>query len=300
MKTFLANLTVTAALWIAPAACVVAQTDDVALAADTAAVADDAVVLLPDTAGVVAGTDPDEMFGVPHEPYNGDALPDPTHHIRPAEWIVPSSAAVLGALCVNTAWGKRVRNEMHEMLGAEQKLHTKVDNYLQYAPMVMAYGAYFAGWKGQHNLKDRTILLAMSAATMAAVVNVSKRAFKEQRPDSGAKNSFPSGHTATAFMGAEFLWQEYRTTQPWLGYTGYGLAALTGYLRMHNERHWVNDVVAGAAIGMLSTKFAYWLYPKIFHEGSSRGKGAKKRKVTAFGVPYCSSEGAGVNMALVF
>ena len=51
---------------------------------------------------------------------------------------------------------------------------------------------------------------------------------------------------------------------------------------------------------MLSTKFAYWLYPKIFHEGSSRGKGAKKRKVTVFGVPYCSSEGAGVNMALVF
>ena len=149
MKTLLANLTVTAALWIAPAACVVAQTDNVALAADTAAVADDAVVLLPDTAGVVAGTDPDEMFGVPHEPYNDDALPDPTHHIRPAEWIVPSSAAVLGALCVNTAWGKRVRNEMHEMLGAEQKLHTKVDNYLQYAPMVMAYGAYFAGWKGQ-------------------------------------------------------------------------------------------------------------------------------------------------------
>ncbi len=77
MKTFLANLTVTATLWIAPAACVVAQTDDVALAADTAAVADDAVVLLPDTAGVVAGTDPDEMFGVPHKPYNGDVLPDP-------------------------------------------------------------------------------------------------------------------------------------------------------------------------------------------------------------------------------
>ena len=44
MKTFLANLTVTATLWIAPAACVVAQTDDVALAADTATVADDAVV----------------------------------------------------------------------------------------------------------------------------------------------------------------------------------------------------------------------------------------------------------------
>ncbi len=171
---------------------------------------------------------------------------------------------------------------MHEMLGAEQKLHTKVDNYLRYAPMVVAYGAYFAGWKGQHNFKDRTILLAMSAATMAAVVNVSKRAFKEQRPDSGAKNSFPSGHTATAFMGAEFLWQEYRTTQPWLGYTGYGLAALTGYLRMHNERHWVNDVVAGAAIECSPRSSPTGSILRFSMREAAAGKGAKKRKVTAF------------------
>ena len=34
-------------------------------------------------------------------------------------------------------------------------------------------------------------------------------------------------------------------------------------MRIHNDRHWVNDVVGGAALGYLSTTFAYWLYPKI-------------------------------------
>ncbi len=278
MKSTLAHLTAVVMLWLATAASAAAQTEGDTIAASTFLASADTIVALPESA----------------------AQTDPTHHVRPAEWIVPGSAAVLSAVCVNAAWGKRVRNEVREMVGADEKLHTKVDDYLQYAPMVVAYGTYFAGWKGQHKLLDRTILLAMSAATMTIAVNVSKRLFKEQRPDTGAKNSFPSGHTATAFMGAEFLWQEYRTSHPWLGYTGYAMAALTGYLRMHNERHWINDVVAGAAVGMLSTKFAYWLYPKIFREGKSRKKGAKKQAVKAFGVPYASPEGAGVSMALMF
>lgn len=282
------------ALWFAAAACALAQTDS------TVTLAPDSAALLPDTAAVIAGVDGDGAFFVTPKDYNPYGICDPTHRIRPAEWIVPGSAAVLGALCVNTAWGKRVRREVKKVVDADMKLHTSADNYLQYAPMVVAYGAYFCGWKGQHNLKDRTILLAMSAATMAAVINVAKPLFKEQRPDTGAKNSFPSGHTATAFMGAEYLWQEYRTTHPWLGYTGYGIAALTGYLRMHNNRHWINDVVAGAAIGMLSTKFAYWLYPKIFHESTGRKGSSHKQRVAAFGVPYCGGGSAGVNMAMVF
>lgn len=296
MKHFVYTLIASAAMWAASATGALAQTEMSATAVPAPA---DTTLAMPDTAAVVAGVAGDEAFFV--EPKGAEAC-DPTHRPHIAEWVVPGSAAVLGAVCVNAAWGKRVRREVHDALVADRKYHTSADNYLQYVPMVAAYGVYFAGWKGQHCLKDRTILLAMSAATMAAVINVSKPLFKEPRPDSGAKNSFPSGHTATAFMGAEFLWQEYRTTHPWIGYTGYGIAALTGYLRMHNERHWINDVLAGAAIGMLSTKFAYWLYPKIFHERGSRtgGKNAKKRSVAAFGAPYCGSGSAGVNVAMVF
>lgn len=106
-----------------------------------------------------------------------------------------------------------------------------------------------------------------------------------------------SRHTATAFVGAEMLYQEYRTTHPWIGYTAYGLSAAVAYLRMHNDRHWANDILAGAAVGMLSTKFAYWLYPKLFRKSDC----SKRMKRTAFfGMPYYQDKAAGVNVAMVF
>ena len=41
------------------------------------------------------------------------------------------------------------------------------------------------------------------------------------------------------------------------------MATTTAYLRMQNNKHWLSDVVAGAGIGIASTKLAYWLYPKL-------------------------------------
>jgi membrane-associated phospholipid phosphatase len=32
---------------------------------------------------------------------------------------------------------------------------------------------------------------------------------------------------------------------------------------MYNNKHWLNDVLAGAGVGIASTQFAYWLYPKM-------------------------------------
>jgi membrane-associated phospholipid phosphatase len=40
------------------------------------------------------------------------------------------------------------------------------------------------------------------------------------------------------------------------------VATGTGFFRMYNDRHWLTDVAAGAGIGILCTKTAYWLYPK--------------------------------------
>jgi membrane-associated phospholipid phosphatase len=53
---------------------------------------------------------------------------------------------------------------------------------------------------------------------------------KVERPDGSANNSFPSGHTATAFCGAEFLWQEYKDVNILYGISGYVVAAGTGFL----------------------------------------------------------------------
>lgn len=223
--------------------------------------------------------------------------PDPTHHFRTAEWLIPGGVAVFGAICVNASWGKNLRENLHNTFSQKGLNNTSIDNYIQYAPAVATLGLGLCGVKGQHAFKDRAIIMMMSYATMAIVVNAAKYTFKEKRPDSSSRNSFPSGHTATAFVGAEMLYQEYRNTHPWIGYTAYGLSAAVAYLRMHNDRHWANDVLAGAAVGMLSTKFAYWLYPKIFREKKRENR---MKRTAFFGMPYYQDRTAGVNVAMVF
>lgn len=193
-------------------------------------------------------------------------LGDTTHNISIAEFAAPVATFAVASLFVKTPALVKARKYVQKHLSQHGNNKTEVDNYLQYLPMVGAYGLYFCGMKGQHSLLDRTILLAMSYATFAVLNNSLKFAFNEKRPDSQARNSFPSGHTGTVVTGAEFLRREYWDSNKWVAMSGYVVALGVGYLRIHNDRHWINDVVGGAALGYLSTTFAYWIYPKIFRK----------------------------------
>jgi membrane-associated phospholipid phosphatase len=106
-------------------------------------------------------------------------------------------------------------------------------------------------------------MYALSNLFVTGAVQITKRISHEWRPDSSDRYSFPSGHTATAFAGAEFLRLEYNDVSVWYGIGGYAVAALTGYLRMYNDKHWFSDVLAGAGVGILSTDLAYYLYPSL-------------------------------------
>ncbi len=132
------------------------------------------------------------------------------------------------------------------------------------------YVLNLSGIKGRHNFKDRTIILGIASLFTAASVNAIKYTAKVERPDKSAFNSFPSGHTAVAFMGAEFLWQEYKGVSVWYGISGYIVAATTGALRIYNNKHWVGDVAFGAGLGILSTKMAYWRYSAIQNNRSKK------------------------------
>ena len=72
-------------------------------------------------------------------------------------------------------------------------------------------------------------------------------------------NSFPSGHTYIAFVGAETLRKEYGEEYPWLAVAGYAVATLVGTMRIYNDRHWAGDVLAGAGLGILSVNITYWI-----------------------------------------
>ena len=72
----------------------------------------------------------------------------------------------------------------------------------------------------------------------------------------GDFQSFPSGHTTTAFAAAEAVTSETRRIWPgavWLVAPAmYGGATLVGLSRMYHNNHWASDVVLGAAIGTFS------------------------------------------------
>ena len=150
--------------------------------------------------------------------------------------------------------------------------HSEIDNYTQFAPAVLALGLNVAGVEGRSNLGRFAVSSALAYGIMAGIVNPIKYGAKEMRPDGSTRNSFPSGHTATAFVSATILQKEYGLTRStWYSIAGYGVATATGVMRVLNNRHWVSDVLSGAGIGIFSTELAYGISDIIF-----KGHGLKR------------------------
>jgi hypothetical protein len=177
--------------------------------------------------------------------------------------IVPTALMTYGLLAIESDYLKLINTELRDELSESIDEKITIDDFTQYAPAVSVYALNNMGIKGKNNLKNRSILLASSYIIMSGTVMSLKSITKIQRPDGSSNNSFPSGHTATAFSGAEFLWQEYKDVNIWYGISGYIVATGTGLFRIYNARHWLSDVAMGAGIGILSTKIAYWILPYV-------------------------------------
>ncbi|MBQ9641695.1 MAG: phosphatase PAP2 family protein [Bacteroidaceae bacterium] len=147
------------------------------------------------------------------------------------------------------------------------EFHHQLDNYIQYAPFVLTVGLKAAGVENRNQWGRFLVSSAMSYAAMAIMINVGKYTIKEQRPDGSARNSFPSGHTATAFASATILHKEYGLTRSlWYSVAGYAVATTTGVMRVMNNRHWASDILAGAGIGIFSVDLGYFLSDLIFKD----------------------------------
>ena len=190
---------------------------------------------------------------------------------------------------------KNARFEVRDYLNEWRGDHrVTADDYLQYVPLGAVYGLSILGADAKHGYVDRTLELATSYVALGLMVNAIKYTVREPRPDGSAHNSFPSGHTATTFMGAELVRIEYGDESPWYSVGAYTIAAAVGVLRVYNERHWFTDVFAGAGIGILSARIGYWLLPytrKAMHRLTG---------CDAFVYPSVSREGATLGMAMRF
>jgi hypothetical protein len=177
--------------------------------------------------------------------------------------VIPAVLFTYGIVAIESDYLKLVNTELRDELKESIDEKITIDDFTQYAPAVSVYAINNLGIKGKNNLRDRTIILGTSYLLMGTSVYALKNLTKIERPDGSSNNSFPSGHTATAFAGAEFLWQEYKDVNIWYGITGYAVAIGTGLFRIYNARHWLSDVVMGAGIGILTTKIAYWIFPYV-------------------------------------
>ena len=91
-----------------------------------------------------------------------------------------------------------------------------------------------------------------SIATSTAATFALKFTVRRERPDGSNDRSFPSAHTMYAFEGATFVHMRYGLEYAWPAYIG---AAFVGYSRIEADKHYLGDVLAGAAIGSLSAWF---------------------------------------------
>ena len=155
-------------------------------------------------------------------------------HVR---HVVAGTALIgLGAVGLTDYYHRNVNMPLRDYLAElRQNDFYHADDYIQYLPAVSTMllnllPRYRSGWQ------DKLLLLSTAVLAETAIVNITNYSVGSLRPDNSNRSSFPSGHTATAFMGAELVRMEYG---PWWGTAAY--------------------LTAGA--GILCARIAYWLLP---------------------------------------
>ena len=172
--------------------------------------------------------------------------------------------------------------------------HAQVEDYLQYVPTAMNFALEPCGAQPAHSLKDRLFVTVAAWGITYGVASGLKMTVHEWRPDDSDDKAFPSGHSAKAFCGANLVMHEYKDS-------AYAIAATTATLRVTHKKHYVHDVLAGAAIGYLSTEAAYLMLPLWQKLTTKKDKDDKDKGDTAIAIfPSASTEHIALIGAIVF
>jgi membrane-associated phospholipid phosphatase len=125
---------------------------------------------------------------------------------------------------------------------------------------------------------DKQAALALGGSW--AITEALKRVTHEERPDHSNDLSFPSGHASSSFAAAAVLEKRYGWK---IGIPAHLVAAFVGIARVEAKKHFVHDVIAGAAIG----EAAGWLV-------------SSKKNSKVQWLPYGDRHGGGVTAGLQF
>ena len=187
-----------------------------------------------------------------------DSYPAPQERFFPKVWG-PAALAVISVDLMRDSTKYGLQAIARSVVA--DTFRTRVDDYIHYIPILAMYGADLFKVPAKNTVWNQTKYLVISEIVTSGIVHGLKRGLGIQRPNNGAANAYPSGHTSQAFVQSQVLFNEFRNTAPVFASSGYVFAIATGTLRVLNNRHWVPDVLLGAGIGILVTNLVYHFEP---------------------------------------
>ena len=134
----------------------------------------------------------------------------------------------------------------HRPLGAWSKLGDLGGQFIPNAVYIL--GQSLAGSLGNSQGYTRAVGMMKASAYSTSIVTALKYTIREPRPlHRNERDSFPSGHSASAFSFAGYVLEEHGWE--W-GAPALAMAGFVGISRMNDNRHYLHDVLVGATIGL--------------------------------------------------
>lgn len=184
--------------------------------------------------------------------------------------ILPASFITAGLVLRTPAWRDDMVEFKNKVFGTD--FNFRGDDYFQFVPVAQTLLGNSLGFKSKHGYAQMVTNQLMSNIMMSGIVYSIKISVKDKRPDDSAHNSFPSGHTATAFNSAMINYLEFKDSSKWYACSGFLFATATGVLRVANNRHSPGDVFAGAGIGMATALVVHYWSPFRWDEKQKNKK----------------------------
>lgn len=200
------------------------------------------------------------VFGVKGQ----DSIPHLKNYsnFKSRQWIAPTALGVgYVAMGVISDASKKNWNPV-----VYEKEKTGIVDIIQYGPIALPWIMKACGEPTRSGWGRMAVSHGASMIIMAGTVSLIKDNHASLRPDASDYRSFPSGHTAWAYMGATAIANELGWRSPWYTIGAYSVASAVAMQRVVDKRHLPSDVVAGAGIGIVATQLGYVVGTLIFKD----------------------------------
>lgn len=245
---------------------------------------------------LAASTNPTDLSGLCNDSVSvvvtTEKVPLVDYTFKPSRFILPAALIATGVIGIAIDG----MEDYHLFTRKDSTNFVAIDDYLEWGLFGWVFVCDLLG-KEKHSFVDQLFLLGLAEGLNAGMVHGLKNVVDYTRPD-GRRRSFPSGHTANAFLGAHLTFKEFKDSSPVLAYSGYAMALLVAGSRVYKNRHWMADVIAGAGIGILSVELSYLIYFPL--RNALARKANTKFSKNLLVAPLINEKGGGLYFSLRF